>query len=156
MTQLMTSLAEIYSYNPCPEGWSTILKAHNKTTADNISFPLVDTVESNSISDVCWLLGKRKKEIQIAVKFARMCANSVARLKNNSAAAAAADYAADYASAYSSAASSAADYADAASSASADYAAAAASSASSASARAQQRRKNKEFLIQCINEFQGK
>lgn len=76
----MTSLAEIKSFNPCPSGWKTILAAHPNTPMEQ-EFPLIDTLKSNSISDVCWLLGKRKKEIDIYVKFAKMCADSVAHLK---------------------------------------------------------------------------
>lgn len=120
---LMTSLDEIKSFRPCTRGWNNILKGENKTESDDVLFPLVDCVESNSIKDVCWLLGNRKVEIQICVRFARMCANSVKELNNY----------------YS---SKSADYADYA-----DYAAA------DCAAAKIQGEKSKQFLIQCINEF---
>jgi hypothetical protein len=94
-TTLYTSLAEIKSFNPCACGWKDILKGQGKKEADDILFPLVDCLKSNSISDVCWLLGKRKVEIDIAVKFAKKCADSVSHIKNAEAA-----YAADAAVAY--------------------------------------------------------
>jgi hypothetical protein len=65
-----------------------------KTEADDVLFPLIDCLNSNTVRDVCWLLGNRKKEIQIVVRFARMCADSVAHLNNATAAANAAAYAA--------------------------------------------------------------
>ena len=90
-TTLYTSLVEIKSFYPCSSGWKNILKGQGKKEADNILFPLVNCLKSNSSSGVCWLLGKRKKEIDIAVKFAEKCANSVKHIKN-----AAASYAASY------------------------------------------------------------
>jgi len=53
---LFTSLAEIESFNPCKSGWRRILIGQNKTESDSILFPIVDAVESNTVSDVCWLL----------------------------------------------------------------------------------------------------
>jgi hypothetical protein len=78
----MTSLNEIKSFKPCTDGWEDILKGQGKTISDDVQFPLVDCLKSNSISDVCWLLGKRKVEIQIAVRFAKMCADSIRYLNN--------------------------------------------------------------------------
>jgi hypothetical protein len=152
---IYTSLNEIASFNPCPSGWKNILRGQKKTKADDVIFSLVEACESNSISDVCWLLGKRNKEIQIAVRFARMCADSVAHLKNaTSAATSAATYAADAADAAADAASAYA--ADATSAAYADADSAAYASASAAYAYKQQKQKNKEFLIQCILEWNEK
>ena len=139
MSVLTTSLAEIRSFSPCASGWRDILTARKLTCDDdyNIQFPLVDCLQSNTIADVCWLIGKRKKEIQICVRFARMCADSVKDLNNywsrKADAAAAAAAAVAVAAAYA--------YADA-------YAAAAA-------AYNKQKEKNKQFLIQCINEYQS-
>ena len=124
---LMTSLAEIKSFNPCLSGWKAILKGRDKTQADALYFPLVECVESNSISDVCWLLSKRKVERQILVLFAKECANSVSHLKGCNAAAV---YAAAAAAAYAAAAV---------------YAAAAAYVA-----RKDQNEKNKQFLRNAI------
>ena len=74
-TVLLTSLSEIKSFDPCYSGWKNILKGQGKTQADDVLFPLIDCLESNSTLDVLWLLGSRKKEIEIAVKFARDCAD---------------------------------------------------------------------------------
>jgi len=148
MNPLTTSLAEIRSFHPCSDGWRNILAHRNaiavasgNDAADlNEQFPLVSCLESNSISDVLWLIGKRKVEIQIAVRFARMCADSVAHLRN----------------AYAYAADSAATYAtyDAYAAYAATAATAAATAADSAAdSAAAQKEKNKQFLIQCINEF---
>lgn len=139
----MTSLAEIKSFNPCIEGWKAILKGQRKTRADFVLFPLVDCVESNSISDVCWLLGERQLEIQIAVKFARLCADSVAHLRIHSSAAAAA-----YASAAAAAASGFAFFS------ASGFAASAAASSSGFAPRDKQNQKNKQFLIDCFNSFE--
>jgi hypothetical protein len=145
-TILYTSLAEIKSFNPCPEGWKDILKGQGKTREDDVLFPLVDCLKSNSISDVCWLLGKRKIEIDIAIKFAKKCADSVSHIKNASA------YASASASAY------AAAYADTAASAyaaaAADTAAYAAYASAAAYAYDKQRELNKQFLIDCIKDWE--
>ena len=131
---LTTSLAEICSFRPCVSGWEKILTARKPISHEdyNIQFPLVDCLESNSVADVCWLLGKRKEEIQICVRFAQMCANSVQEANNKFEV-----YAAAYA-------------ANAAHAANAAYAAA----ADAAAAYDKQKELNKQFLIQCINEYQ--
>ena len=177
---LLTSLAEIRSFHPCSSGWKAILAAHPHETEDDMNkqFPLVDCVESNSISDVCWLIGKRKVEIQICVRFARMCVDFVAQYKSKRgydaadaaayvAASAYADDAAAYAEAVAAEAEAvtaaaayvaAAAYADAEAAYAAAYAAAAAADTAAyaaASASDKQMRLNKSFLIQCINEFTG-
>lgn len=152
---LMTSLAEIYSFKPCPEGWKDILRGQGKTCANDVLFPLVDCCKSNSVSDVLWLIGRRKIESQIAIKFARMCADSVAHLKNADAVNAA-NAAAD-ANAYIAYATTAAIDADT------DAISAAVNAASDngyvsvsvyANAHNKQKELNKAFLIQCINSFE--
>ena len=137
-TQLTTSLTEIRSFSPCPFGWKDILTARKPACDDdyNIQFPLVDCLESNSIADVCWLIGKRKVEIQICVRFAQMCADSVKHLNS---------YWSRKVQSYAAAAADADAYADAAT-----YAATA---AYAAYAHKKQKQLNKQFLIQCINEF---
>jgi hypothetical protein len=140
-TILYTSLAEIKSFHPCASGWRNILIGQGKSVADDVLFPLIDCLNSNPISDVCWLLGKRKNEIDICANFARKCANSVSHLKNKYAtAAAAADYA-DYATTYATYAATYATYA-------ADYATAA------TYAKQKQTELNKQFLIECIKEWE--
>jgi hypothetical protein len=51
MPILMTSLAEIASFNPCGSGWRDILKGQKKIGADNVLFPLVNCVDSNPVTD---------------------------------------------------------------------------------------------------------
>lgn len=154
-TTLYTSLAEIKSFYPCSSGWKNILKGQGKKEADNILFPLVNCLESNSINDVCWLLGKRKKEIDIAVKFAKKCADSVSHIKNvdaSDAASAASDAASTAAYAVSTAAYAASTAASAASIAAyaADAYAAVAAVAAADAAYDKQIKLNKQFLIECI------
>lgn len=154
---IYTSLTEIKSFNPCASGWQAILKGQAKTEADSVLFPLTDALDSNSFSDICWLLGKRKSEIQVCVRAARMCADSVKHLKNanaaNAASYAAYAYAANaYAYAASDSASASYAYADS-NSAAASYASDAAYAAYAASDSAQNLR-NKQFLRQCIVEWQ--
>jgi hypothetical protein len=154
---IYTSLNEIKSFNPCATGWKNILLGQRKTMPDNALFPLTEALKSNSVSDVCWLLGKREKEIQVCVRFAKMCADSVKHLNNReSASYNSATYAASAASA-ANAASADADYAADAANAAA-YAACAASAACAAADYAEadyatQQEKNKQFLIQCIEEY---
>ncbi len=150
MPILYTSLAEIKSFNPCASGWRDILSGRGKTAADDELFPLIECVDSNSISDVCWLLGKRKVEVHICVRFARMCADSVAHLKNVRAAYAAVAAAAAAADAVAAAADAVAAAADAVAAA----AAAADAVAAADAARQEQREKNKQFLIQAITDYQ--
>lgn len=146
---IYTSLAEIKSYNPCSFGWKKILQGQNKTRADNALFPLTEALDSNSIPDVCWILGRRGEEIQVLVQFAKMCADSVQKYNNamsKNDAAAAASYA-SYA-----AAASNATYAAANAAAAADAAKAA---AAAADAYAAQKELNKQFLIQCIENWKN-
>ena len=174
-TQLMTSLDEIKSFNPCSEGWKDILKGQKKTKADSVLFPLVDCLNSNSIRDVCWLIGKRQIEIDICIKFAQKCVDSISHLNNVAArdaarftdyVAAIAAYAAvaavvadddAIAAAVDAAAADAADAADAyaivAYAAADAIAAANAADAAAAAADATQKVKNKQFMIDAINEF---
>ena len=158
MPTLYTSLAEIRAFNPCASGWKDIIFTHPHSTEEemNTQFPLVDCLKSNPTSDVCWLLGKRKIEIQICVKFAKLCADSVAHLKNT---AANADAAA-YANAAANAAANATTYAAAANATyaaanAAAYAAAAAATYAAAAAYNTQKIKNKEFLIQAIQAYEN-
>lgn len=176
MTTLMTSLAEIRSFDPCYTGWKAILSAHPHTCEEDYQkqFPLVDCVESNSISNVCWLIGKRETEINICVSFAQACADSVTHLNNkyDADAASYADEAASYAAAAVAAADTAsyaasyASYAADTASYAASYAANAADTASYADAIDvanavadavdAQNTKNKQFLIDAINNYYSK
>jgi hypothetical protein len=166
MTKILyTSLDEIKSFNPCSYGWREILRGQNKIQADSTLFPLKDCLKSNTFSDVCWLLGKRKKEISIAVAAAKKCSESVQKYRNKYAADAAA-YAADataYATAYATdATADAAAYAYAtadayAADATADAAADAAADAYAAAyayAYETQKQLNKQFLLEAIEEYE--
>ena len=140
---LMTSLDEIKSFNPCVSGWKDILAGRNEISVTAELFPLVECVKHCTISDVLWLIGKRKTEIQIAVKFARMCVNSVAHLRYDDDARYTAD--ARYDDARSARyAAHAARYAYAA------YAAYAAATAATAADVSNQQEKNKLYLITAI------
>ena len=79
-----TSLNKIRSYGPCADGWKNILAGQKKTVPDDVLFPLTEAIESNTVSDICWLIDKRQKQNELAAmaKFAKMCADSVAHLDN--------------------------------------------------------------------------
>ncbi len=165
---LTTSLNEIVSFAPCNTGWRKI-RAARKTfyNTDMLTdeqyaeqFPLVDCLNSNPINDVLWLIGKREEEIQIAVRFAQMCADSVKHLNNENSkrisriAIAVALFAAN-----ANAGADAAAAAKAAGCAAETVVSAAAKAANNytngyAAAYSKQKKLNKQFLIQCINEFQ--
>ena len=151
---LMTSLEEIESFHPCIDGWRRITEQREGKVG---KFPLVDCLIGCEIGDVCWLLGKRKKEIAICIDFARKCADSVKNFSfaaAGAAAGAAYDAAAAYAAAY--AAADAAYDAAAGAAAGAAYAAAADAAAAGAAAGARQEEKNKQFLREAIIAFESK
>lgn len=157
---LMTSLTEIALFNPCVSGWRNILKGQGKTKADDVPFPLKDCLKSNSFSDVCWLLAKRMEEITVVATTAKLCADSVSHLKNAASANAAAY--ATYAVIHTAAAvkyaiSCAEDAAHAAGNAAyaAEMAANYAFDATLDTAVAEeQQEKNKNFLLQAIEEYE--
>lgn len=81
-----TSLAEIQSYNPCKDGWENILAARKlaegKENPDyETKFSLVSCLGSNCISDTLWLLGK-KGNSSIAIEFMDLCLRSIAYINN--------------------------------------------------------------------------
>lgn len=76
--QLMTSLNEIKSFNPCDSGWFRILSSRDKITPDGELFPLTEGVDGCSIFDALWLIKKRRTEYQILVIFTRKCADRLA------------------------------------------------------------------------------
>lgn len=152
--QLMTSLAEIRSYNPCAFGWKRILDA-KRNLEPTTEFPLIDCCDSNSFDDVCWLLGKREREISIIVKAAKMCADSVQQFDT---AAIAATYAATAAT-YAANANATTDAAAYAANAAAYAATAAANAAAYATAYAtnaydEQAQLNMQFLRQAILDYE--
>jgi hypothetical protein len=169
-TQLLTSLAEIYRYTPCHSGWKNIVlaqfpfdsaRADSDPKTSTRQFSISAALESNSVCDICWLIGKRKnvREIKMLAVFARDCADCASQYLSGEAAAYAAEAAAyaDVAAAYAYAAYAAAAYA-----AYAAYAAAAANAAAAAAeadayaaeADASQKIKNKAFLLARIRELE--
>jgi hypothetical protein len=184
MAILMTSLAEIKSFNPCEDGWRRIVTYRGEGANVEELFPLVNCLDGATFSDVSWLIGKRQVEVSIVVEAAKKCADSVKHLKNDyaaaasKAAAAAATYAtyaasnAAYAAADASnaaratyaaaaradtAAADAAAYADVADAAdTAAYAAAYANATYANAAYNEQAQKNKNFLAQSIREYELK
>jgi hypothetical protein len=158
IVQLTTSLAEIWSFKPCQSGWFDVVIGQNKDIlSDDVSqiFNVSETLESNSLCDVLWLL-RKKKQYNILAKFARKCADSVAHIKNSKS-----SYAQNRAYAYAYAAAAEAAEADAAAEAAYAYAAAAYAEAAAAyaaaeaaeadAARKKQNELNKSFLIELLN-----
>ena len=148
---LCTSLHQIKSFKPCPAGWQNVLKANSQRSMEEL-FPLKNTVQSNSFSDVCWLLGKLGI-ISICVKTAQLCANSVSHLENYPA-----ERAAAYAATIADAPAYAADDADAAAYAATIATATAYAVADDAYADADatyvQNLKNKAFLLLAIELYE--
>jgi hypothetical protein len=149
MAKLYTSLDEILSFRPCLQGWRDILKGQGKTEADDVQFPVSQALESNSISDICWLLG-RKNEFERLVEFAKLCADSVAHLNNRYS-----ERAAAHAVAVAYDAASAADDAYDAYVAAAYAAYNAAADDVAAAVAAAQKEKNKEFMRQVLDDNEG-
>jgi hypothetical protein len=79
-TTLYTSIAEVRSFRPCAVGWKNFIN-YWKDTPEDQPIAIVDCLKSNPVGDVLWLLGKRRKEIQIAVDFAQWCAEYCKELK---------------------------------------------------------------------------
>ena len=105
MAQLLTSISQIKSFNPCPDGFDRLLKGRKGKGDQNTLFPISETCDYCHFSDITWLLGKLERK-DILVLAARKVADSVAHLNNRysrraaAAAAAAAAYAADADAAY--------------------------------------------------------
>ena len=52
----MTTLNKIRSHSPCQEGWTTLLKHLNKTSADDEPLSLLTVLDSNGLDDAVWCL----------------------------------------------------------------------------------------------------
>lgn len=162
MKQLFTSITEVRSYGPCAAGLVRLLEGKKGVPYDDL-FPLSSVLGFNTVSDVCWLLGKRRKEISICVQFARKCADSVAHLRVTSSTDAtqgAAQYAVDVAQDAVDAAQYAEDAVVEATEATARYAAAEAAEAAhyaedAEDALRKQQAKNKQFLLDCILQYES-
>jgi hypothetical protein len=138
--KLVTSYNEVINFLPCNSGFTLFLQVPGVSSADpDKQIEITDCLKYCRFSDVVWLLGRREKEIQIAVKAAKRCADSVRHINGRL------SYAAADAAAATADAADAADYAAAA----ANYAAADAASYAAA-ARYRQMAKNKQFLLEEI------
>jgi hypothetical protein len=157
--KLVTSYAEVKGFLPSP----TVLAVFSQVPGINAYEPdkkvaITDCLNYCRFSDIVWLLGKRGVEVQIAVRAAKKCAESVSHLKTalsyaaaDAVAAAVAAYAVAYAVAYATDADAyvTTAVADAYATAVAD-ADAYATAAVAAYARGRQRAKNKQFLLEEI------
>lgn len=159
---LTTTLEEIKSFSPCEEGLERFIQYWGMDCKAVI--PFTELVKSNTFSDICWLLGKRKIEIEIAVRAAELCAASVKHLKNiytsnaATAAAAAATAAATYATYAAATANAATAYAATYANANAAYAATYAATATAIiygdKGYNKQTLYNLSCLFQAVEEFQ--
>lgn len=156
---LTTTLGEIKSFGPCKNGLERFTQYWGEDCTMEI--PITSLIKSNTFSDICWLIGKREVEIKIAVRAARLCADSIKQLKNANASDYA-DYAASAASDYATATgyatadyASAVDYASAANDSAAEYAASADYATRTYAANyKKQIQLNLSFLVQAIEEYQ--
>jgi hypothetical protein len=165
--KLTASINDILNLNPCNSGEDRLMRYWIAINRDK-EILIEEYLKSNTMSDVCWLLGKMNEK-QILVSFAKKCADSVAHLESINSGVAAAFWVADAdasadadadasaaAAAASAAADAAADAADAAAAAASASAAASAAAASAAAAyrtaKNKQLEKNQEFLIEIIRQ----
>ena len=72
---MYTTLNDIRAFNPCKEGWKTLLKSLGKTKADDEPLSLLQVLSSNGLSDTLWCFGVvddfEKEKRLLAVAFAR-------------------------------------------------------------------------------------
>ena len=72
---MYTTLNDIRAFNPCKEGWKTLLKSLGKTEADDEPLPLLQILESNGLFDALWCIravdGFESEKQLLAVAFAR-------------------------------------------------------------------------------------
>ena len=144
MTTLFTSLQEIKDFKPCQDGWNRALAIYRPLGE---LIPLREFAVVSTFADFCWLLGKRKTEIAIAVRAAVKCANSVPLLKHTQYAARFNQPSVAYIDAAAHTAAAAAD--------AAAYAVRAADDDAGEAAMASQRAKNMQFLLEEIASWEA-
>lgn len=76
----ITTLNEIRKHEPCPRGWSTLLRGLGKTEADDEPLPLARVLEINGIADAIWAIRAVAGHEVAARLFACDCAESVLHL----------------------------------------------------------------------------
>ena len=92
MPEITVTLNQIRSFYPCSSGYATLLKALNKTTADDTPIPLAFILKSNGIQDAIWCM--RINWFEHKYIYMQFINNCVKRAKKYAAAADAAAYAA--------------------------------------------------------------
>ena len=72
---MYTTLNQIRTFDPCPEGWAKLLRHLGKTKADDEPVAIKTILESNGLDDALWCLrsltGYDKEVRLLAVSFAR-------------------------------------------------------------------------------------
>ena len=77
-TQIMITLANIKSHDPCTSGWKKLLESKGGTKADyNKPFPVSDILVSNDLADTLWVLRCLPEHDKLWRKFAWWCATQV-------------------------------------------------------------------------------
>ena len=77
---ILITLNKIREKSPCAEGWETLLKSKNKTSADDVEFPLTDVLDSNGLHDTFWCLRCMPEHDNLWRLFAVWCAEQVKHL----------------------------------------------------------------------------
>jgi hypothetical protein len=75
-----TTLNQIREHSPCQEGWKKLLRALNKTEADDEPVSIVQIIDNNGLDDALWCLRTVKgydREIRL---YAVWCARQVEHL----------------------------------------------------------------------------
>jgi hypothetical protein len=75
----MTTLNEIRSHSPCPEGWTKLLEHLGKTKADDEPLSLLTVLQSNGLDDALWCLCTEPTPERTR-RFALACARRVEHL----------------------------------------------------------------------------
>lgn len=72
---MYTTLNQIRTFDPCPEGWAKLLRHLGKTKPDDAPLPITTILESNGLDDALWCLrsltGYEREVRLLAVSFAR-------------------------------------------------------------------------------------
>ena len=95
---LVTTLNKIKEYDPCADGWKTLLRYLEKTKADDEELPFLTILESNGFDDALWCMRavpEYEKEWRL---FAVWCARQVQHLMTDERSIAALDVAEKYTS----------------------------------------------------------
>lgn len=80
---IVTTLRKIRAAHPCEPGWERLLRALNKTKADDELLPLELVLDSNGVNDAIWCLRAVDGVDNLARLFAVACARRVQHLLPN-------------------------------------------------------------------------